>query len=308
MNLLVGGTGFVGGHVVEYLFQQGEISKGTFRMGSELKRMDASGVQGVEADLLDHHTLHEAMEGVDAVYSMASPMPGSDSDFVKLNTEGVSNLLEVAAESKVKAFVHLSTIEVCGFGTKELTPSAPLGPSNDYQRGKAEAERVLERFSKRNREPRVTILRAAKATGSRDETLAVPIIRMAKSGKVVLPSSGVMSFTHPKDIGQAMLKAASDQSLPTGAVFLVKSFDASPEDLARSLVSKLGVTAEVKKAGLFAGSEVRGYAAEQLRAGLRIGSQANWSELGYDPKFSLENTGDEIAAWYRREPWAAEGA
>ena len=62
MNLLVGATGFVGGHLVEYLFQQGEISKGVFRKGSHLKIMDATGVQGIEADLSDHHGLHEAME------------------------------------------------------------------------------------------------------------------------------------------------------------------------------------------------------------------------------------------------------
>ena len=58
MNLLVGGTGFVGGHVVEYLFQQGEISRGIFRKGSHLKIMDTNGFLGLVADLLDHHSLH----------------------------------------------------------------------------------------------------------------------------------------------------------------------------------------------------------------------------------------------------------
>ena len=133
MNLLVGGTGFVGGHVVEYLFQQGEISKGIFRRGSHLKIMDSSGVQGIEADLLDHHSLHEAMEGVDAVYSMASPMPGVDSDFMKTNTEGMLNLLEVAKESRVKAFVHLSTVDVYGSHPGAIDSYTPVSPSNDYQ-------------------------------------------------------------------------------------------------------------------------------------------------------------------------------
>ena len=64
-NLLLGATGFMGGHLVEYLFKQGEISRGTFRAGSHLKILDSSGVQGVEADLLDHHSLHEALEGVE---------------------------------------------------------------------------------------------------------------------------------------------------------------------------------------------------------------------------------------------------
>ena len=58
MNLLVGATGFIGGHLVEHLFQQGELSKATFRKGSHLKILDTNGVQGVEADLLDHQSLH----------------------------------------------------------------------------------------------------------------------------------------------------------------------------------------------------------------------------------------------------------
>ena len=133
MNLLVGGTGFVGGHVVEYLFQQGEISKGIFRKGAHLKIMDSSGVQGIEADLLDHHSLHEAMEGTDAVYSMASPMPGADSDFIGVNTEGILNLLEAAKESRVKAFIHLSTVDVHGSHPGVIDASTPVAPANEYQ-------------------------------------------------------------------------------------------------------------------------------------------------------------------------------
>ena len=161
MNLLVGGTGFVGGHLVEYLFQQGEISKGIFRKGSHLKIMDMSGVQGIEADLMDRHGLREAMEGVDAVYNLASPMPGSDSNFLTLLTDALLNLLDMARESAAKAFVHLSTIDVYGFGSRAVSASTPFAPSNEYQKSKAEAERLLREFWKRNPSPKVSVIRAA---------------------------------------------------------------------------------------------------------------------------------------------------
>ncbi|HXY56836.1 MAG TPA: NAD(P)-dependent oxidoreductase, partial [Nitrososphaerales archaeon] len=248
MNLLVGATGFVGGHLVEYLFQQGEISKGIFRKGSHLKIMDTSGVQGLEADLMDHHSLHEAMEGVDSVYNLVSPMPDSDSDFLPPNTEGLLNLLEAAAEAKVKTFVHLSTLDVYGFGKREVDSSAPLDPSNEYQKSKAEADRLLMEFGKRNSLPRVAIIRSSKAVGSRDGSLVVPILKMIRVGKVVLPSGGRMSFSHPRDISQAMFKA-STVSLPTGRVFLLKSFDSTPEELARGVIGATGGKAEVKRQG-----------------------------------------------------------
>ena len=307
MNLLVGATGFVGGHVVEYLFQQGEISKGVFRKGSHLKIMDSNGVQGIEADLLDHHSLHEAMEGVDVVYNMASPMPGTDSDFLKANTEGLLNLLEVATESKVKAFVHLSTLDVYGFGSKTVAPSSPFNPSTEYQKSKAEAERLLQEFSSRNPQPRVSVVRPARAVGSRDESLVVPILRMVELGKVVLPAGDKMSFSHPRDIAQAMYKAAMGQ-FPTGGAFMTKSFDATPEELGRGIVASLGKEAEVKRQGFLTGSALPKYTAEQLKASLRIDEQPNWKELGYVPAFSLKSTCEEIANWYKKEPWVTESA
>jgi dihydroflavonol-4-reductase len=305
MNLLVGGTGFVGGHVVEYLFQQGEISKGIFRKGSHLKIMDSSGVQGLEADLLDHHSLHEAMEGVDVVYSMASPMPGSDSDFMKANTEGLLNLLEAAKESKAKAFVHLSTLDVYGFRQKVIDRSSPFAPADEYQRSKAEAERLLQEFSKRNQEPRVVVIRAARAVGSRDRALTIPLLRMLASGRVVVPSRGTMSFSHPRDIAQAMLLAATN-SLHSGAAVLLKSFDSTPEELAGGLAEAVGKSAEVKKQGLFSSSGLPKYTAEQLKGGARIDDQPQWKELGYAPKYDLKDTCEEIAVWSKKEPWAIE--
>lgn len=307
MNLLVGATGFIGGHVVEYLFQQGEISKGVFRKGSHLKIMDSNGVQGIEADLLDHHTLHEAMEGVDVVYNMASPMPGYDQDFLKINTEGLLNLLEVATESKVKAFVHLSTVDVYGFRSKTVSPSAPFNPSNEYQRSKAEAERLLQEFSRRNGEPTVAIIRPAKAVGPREETLVLPILRMIDSGKVVLPSASRMSFSHPKDVAQAMYRAALGK-LPTGSAFLVKSFDCTPGELATGMAAAIGKSVDVKRQGFLSGSGLPEYTTEQLKASMVVEEQPDWKELGYAPKYDFKGTCEEIASWYKKEPWITESA
>lgn len=304
MNLLVGATGFVGGHLVEYLFQQGEISKGLFRKGSHLKILDTNGVQGIEGDVLDHHSLHEAMEGVETVFNLASPMPGEDSEFMKVNTEGILNLLEVANEAKAKNFVHLSTLDVYGFDRPGPTPQSP-SPSNEYQRAKAESERLLIEHSKRNPAPRVLIVRSARAIGSRDRTFVSPVLRMAKEGKVVLPDAGEMSFSHPKDIAQSMLKAANGAS-QTGTVFQVKSFDAQPLALARSLVERAGLAAEVRKQGMFGGTGLPDYTAKQLKTARRIGDQPSWKSIGYVPAFDAGATCDEVAKWYKKDPWEAE--
>jgi len=304
LNLLVGATGFVGGHLVEYLFEQGEISKGLFRKGAHLKILDTNGVQGIEGDVLDHHSLHDGMEGVDTVYNLASPTPGEDIEFEKANTEGVLNLIEVAKEEKVKNLIHLSTVDVFGFTNSGRAPSEP-NPSNPYQKAKAEAERLLLEQSKRSPSPRIVIIRAAKAVGSRDPSFVTPVLRMAKEGKVTLPDSGVMSFVHPKDVAQAMLKAATGAA-PSGTMYTVKSFDATPLALAKELVSATGLPAEVKKQGLFAGGSLAEYTSKQLRAARVIDAQANWSQLGYAPVFDVKLTSSEVAKWYKKDPWAID--
>ena len=293
--------------MVEYLFQQGEISKGTFRKGSHLKIMDSKGVQGMEVDLLDHHSLHEAMEGADTIYNMASPMPGEDSDFMKVNAEGVLNLLEVAIELGVKSFVQLSTIEVFGFSAKRISDESVPNPVGEYQKGKAEAERLLMESSKRSQLPRVVIIRASRAIGSRDQSLTVPLLRMIEAGRVILPNSGPMSFSHPLDIAQAMYRAATG-NLPSGSTFLVKSFDASPEQISRELVTTLGARADIRKEGMFSKSPLSPYTISQLNAALKIDSQPRWTDLGYEPEINQRATCEEIARWFRKEPWATEAA
>jgi nucleoside-diphosphate-sugar epimerase len=306
MNLLVGSTGFVGGHVVEYLFQQNEISKGIFRKGARLKILDLNGVQCVEADLLDHHSLHEAVEGVETIYSMASPSPVGGGDY-RINTEGIENLLEAATEFKVKTMVHLSTLDVFGFGVGRVSDSSLPQPSGEYQESKLEADRRLLEFSKREKEPRVVIIRPARAIGSRDPSLIVPLLRMIESGKVVLPRSRPMSFSHPKDIASAMYLTATRQ-VPSGTVFLLKSFDSTPAELALGMVKSLAKSADIRTEGMFSKVRLASYTANQLRASLLLDNQASWGEIGYSPQYNLETVCDEVAQWYRKEPWAIEDA
>ena len=308
MNLLVGATGFVGGHVVEYLLEQGEISKGVFRRGAHLKILDASGVQSVEADLLNPQELREAMKGVDTVYSIASPMPYGDKDFARVNSEGTRNLLEAAAEAKVKVFVHLSTLDVYGFEGHVATNASKVRPAGPYQESKFVADGLVQEFAKANKETRFVIIRPARAFGSRDATLAAPLLRMMDAGIVVLPTAPHgMSFTHPRDIAQAMFRATT-APIQSGMVILVKSFDATLDEIVSSLSTSLGVTPQRRKEGLFAKSILPRYTAEQLTASLRLEVQTDWGELGYSPTYDLRKACEEVVRWYRKEPWTVEDA
>ncbi len=296
---------------MEYLFQQGEISKGIFRKGSHLKIMDASGVQCVEADLLDHQSLHEAVEGVDTIYSLASPTPwGDDSaEYLRPNTEGIRNLMEVAVEMKVSAIVHLSTLDVYGRGVSgTLGETTDPRPDHPYQRAKLAADGFLSDRSSSNSQPRVTIIRAARAVGARDPSLIIPLLKMIQRGRVDVPPGAerLASYSHPKDIAQAMFRAATAASL-SRRTYLVKSFDATPMDLMTSVVRCVNTPAEIKRRGILGGkSSFREYTLDQFRAPVVLEVQESWRELGYSPEYTVEKTGLEVSQWYSKEPWVTE--
>ena len=306
MNLLVGSTGFIGSHLVEYLFEQNEISKGIFRKGARLKTMDLNGVQGVEADLLDHHSLHEAMEGVDTVYSMASPSPLEGRDY-RINGEGIANLLDVSREAGVKTIVHLSTLDVFGFASGKVSDSSRANPARGYQASKLEAEEKLLEFSRIGEGPRIAIIRSARAVGSRDDTLVAPLLRMIQSGTVALPESRKMSFSHPKDIAAAMYTATTRQ-LQSGRVFMIKSFDSTASELVSGIAASLGRPLEIKGEGILSRGGLPAYTRGQLKASLLLEEQPSWSDLGYSPQFDLRKVCQEIAAWFTKEPWAVEAS
>jgi dTDP-glucose 4,6-dehydratase len=275
--------------------------------------MDKCGVQCLEADLTDRRTLHEPLDMVDVVYSLASPPPGSrQEEYDRFNNVSLKNLLEEANEHGVKSFVHLSTLEVYGFGRKgNVDAATSVSPTNQYQQAKLESERIISEFAKSNpSDMKVRVVRAARAIGSRDATLATPILKMIEGGRVLLPSasSTKMSFSHPKDIAQALLKAASSNGT-NQETYLVKSFDASLDEVSEALVRASGKQATVKRSGVFSGKTMLpAYTAEQLKAGLTIADnqEVAWKKINYVPVYDPEKTAADIAEWYRKEPWTTE--
>jgi dihydroflavonol-4-reductase len=313
LNLIVGGTGFIGGHLAEYFFQEGEISKGVFRKGSHLRIMDQCGIQILEADLMNKESLHEALEMVNVVYNLASPTPDHEGqgDYFEVNTKGLRNLLEEAEEHGVNDFVHLSTLDVFGFkkrrvGANDQAPGESASLSHPYQRAKLQAEAEIREFSKQGGEMRLKVVRAARATGPRDTTLALPLLRMIEGGSVILPSGSdsAMSFTHPRDVAKALFRVATAGE--GGKVYQVKSFDSTAEALAKGVIEASGKKAQIKREGIFSKTALPPYTASQVKAGLLLEKQESWGAISYSPDYDLKRTCGEIAEWHGKEPWLTE--
>ena len=117
--LVVGGTGHVGGLVVDELLRQGKQVRALVRPATDPAGLEARGVEVARGDMLDLESLVAAMTGIYAVISTAAGYTRRSKQALEIDTVGNTNLAEAAARAGVGRFV-LTSILTC-----DQTPQVP---------------------------------------------------------------------------------------------------------------------------------------------------------------------------------------
>jgi sterol-4alpha-carboxylate 3-dehydrogenase (decarboxylating) len=106
---------------------------------------------------------------------------------------GTKLLLEACEESKVQRFIFCSTGGVLGpINKPPANESYPYSPSNDYEIGKAEAEKVVLSYKKKLG---ITIVRPGLVYGPRDKHVLMLVKSIKKKQYFILGSGN--NFVHP---------------------------------------------------------------------------------------------------------------
>lgn len=117
--LVVGGTGHVGGKVIDELLARGKKVRALVRPGSDASKLEAKGVEIARGDMLDLGSLVAAMTGADAVITSAAGYTRRDKKALEIDTTGNANLAQAASETNVRRFVLTSIL------TSDQTPQVP---------------------------------------------------------------------------------------------------------------------------------------------------------------------------------------
>jgi uncharacterized protein YbjT (DUF2867 family) len=118
--LVVGGTGALGGKVVDALLARGKQVRALVRPTSDAGRLESAGVEIARGDMMDLDSLLPALEGADAVVTTAAGYTRhSKGDSPDIDTVGNRNLVDAAARAGVRRFV-LTSILTC-----DQTPDVP---------------------------------------------------------------------------------------------------------------------------------------------------------------------------------------
>jgi len=117
--LVVGGTGRLGGQVIDELLARGKSVRALVRDATDPGSLQAKGVEIARGDMLDLGSLTSAMTGTDAVISTAAGYTRRTPQAHEIDTTGNMNLAEAAARTGVRRFVLTSIL------TSDQTPQVP---------------------------------------------------------------------------------------------------------------------------------------------------------------------------------------
>lgn len=197
---LIGGTGFVGGYLVDALLAAGHDINILARPGSEGKLRSGS-VHVVSGDLSSHAVLHDALEGCDAVIynvGILREFPRRGITFEQTQYQGVVDTVATAKEAGVSRMLLMSAIGVKDPGTR-------------YQATKRRAE--LHALSSGLD---VTVLRPSVIFGDPRGTMEFATQLYRDMVRPPIPAAGFagvsMSPVHIEDVADAFIAALGDTS------------------------------------------------------------------------------------------------
>jgi nucleoside-diphosphate-sugar epimerase len=322
--LVTGSNGFVGSHLVETLLSRGYDVSCLVRRTSHLRWLERLKVDFVYGELSDIESLKKAVADKDFVFHLAGLTKATNSnDYYKANHLGTKNLVEAICESNpgIKRLVYVSSQAAVGPG-KDMTPvdeNSPCHPITDYGKSKLLGEKAV--LSYKDSLP-ITIIRPPAVYGPRDTEIFL-FFRLIKNH--IKPIFGFresyLSLVYVKDLVEGICLAAESQKGAGQTYFIANekpsSFSEAEEWIRKALKVK-AVTIRVPVtlfifvaflSRLFSG--LKGEAASFNPQKAREISSRFWicevskakRELGFTPKYSLEQGAIETVDWYKQRGW-----
>ena len=220
IDLVTGGTGMLGSHLVERLLAKGRNVRALVRQGSDTTFLKSLGVELMVGDLTDPASCARAVRGVENIYHSAAKVGdwGPWREFQTSCIDATRTLGEAAARERVNRFVHISSTSAYGHpeeGGEPITEEAALGQNmwvwDAYTRSKVESEQVLWNLAA-TENLALTVIRPSWLFGERDRTTTARLVNNLRAGKIRLIGRGdnSLSAIYVGEVADAAVLASED--------------------------------------------------------------------------------------------------
>ncbi|XP_027864747.1 sterol-4-alpha-carboxylate 3-dehydrogenase, decarboxylating [Xiphophorus couchianus] len=210
---VIGGSGFLGRHLVEKLLDRGySVSLFDIRQSYELP-----GVTFHQGDLCDKQALLSALKDVSLVFHCASPAPSSDDRllFERVNIQGTQTVIQACLDAGVQKLVLTSSASVVFEGTdvkngKEDLPYAKK-PIDYYTQTKIEQEKLVLEACNKPKGFLTVAIRPHGIFGPRDPQLVPTLVDAARRGKmkfIIGDGTNLVDFTYVENVVHGHILAA----------------------------------------------------------------------------------------------------
>src|SRR3954468_10615343 len=244
---VTGGSGFIGGRLIERLRAEGLGVRALARSEASAEVVSKAGAEAVRGDLDSVEEMRAGAQGCDYFFHAAAKADdwGPPEEFERVNVEGTRNALAAAADAGVRRFVHVGTEAalLAGQPLVDATEAAPLRPDSPvhYSSTKARAEQAVRDASRDGFE--TVVVRPRFVWGRGDTTLLPVLVDAVKSGQFRwIGGGGHRTSTTPVDNAVEGLWLGAPRGQPGGVYFVT---DGEPV-VFRDFVTKLLETQDVE--------------------------------------------------------------
>lgn len=319
--LVVGGTGFIGSHIVNDLLSRDFYVRVLSRKS---RNMDFQGKKEMEfafGDVRDLDSLMKSIKDIDYVFSAFGILGRwhiPEQTYWEVNTQGVKNLLVACRSNNIRQFIHISSAGVLGPLPKNVIADEffPLNPSNAYERSKSEAEKEILSYCKKEGIP-FTIIRPEFVYGPGDMHV-LGLFKAIKARRFFLLGYR-SSFLHPTyidDLINGISLCLDNKSAIDKIYLIIGGKHLTVREIAEIIAEELNVRLPKKRIPLILaqlaayvwelGGKIFDFEPPLTRSRIHFFSenrafsyQKAWSELRYSPKVDFREGVRRTISWYK---------
>lgn len=315
-NILVtGATGFIGSHLLPILWQHDWQITTAVRNSNNLSKIPFTISKNVKVGEINSNTdWQESLEEIDTVIHLAArahiiqeKISNSETEFIKVNTEGTINLVKQSIQAGVKHFIFISSIHAMTTQSNQiLSETSPCQPDSPYGSSKLQAEQALINLAK-DSNITWTIIRPTLVYGHGNRANMERLMKLVTKG-LPLPFGAIKnrrSFVFVGNLVDAIVTCVNHPKAANQIFLVSDGEDVSTPELIRLIAQQmeqyckivpvppgvlkfLGYAGDVAQFLSKKSMPLNTYSIDRLLGSLFVDSSHIQKTLSWQPPFTLE--------------------